>query len=44
MDVTGDLGKYGIQIPTASSGLIVNVGAEWREEKYDFDPDYIFDQ
>src|SRR5580692_9381325 len=41
VDVTGDLGKYGIQIPTASSGLIVNLGAEWREEKYQFNPDYI---
>jgi iron complex outermembrane recepter protein len=41
-DVTGDLGKYGIQIPTASSGLIVNLGAEWREEKYILSPDYIF--
>src|SRR5271168_2598637 len=41
VDATGDLGKYGIQIPTASSGLIVNLGAEWREEKYQFSPDYI---
>jgi iron complex outermembrane recepter protein len=43
VDVTGDLGKYGIQIPTASSGLIVNLGAEWREEKYILSPDYIFE-
>ncbi len=43
MDVTGDLGKYGIQIPTASSGLVVNIGAEWREEKYVLSPDYIFE-
>jgi iron complex outermembrane recepter protein len=41
VDATGDLGKYGIQIPTASSGFIVNLGAEWREEKYQFSPDYI---
>jgi iron complex outermembrane receptor protein len=40
--ITGDLGKYGIQIPTASSGIQVNVGAEYRSETYDFDPDYIF--
>ncbi len=40
--VTADLGKYGMQIPTASSGLSVNVGAEYRQENYDFDPDYIF--
>ncbi len=42
-DVTGDLGKYGLQIPTASSGLVVNLGSEWREEKYIFTPDYIFE-
>jgi iron complex outermembrane receptor protein len=42
VDMTGDLGKYGIQIPTASSGLVVNLGAEWREEKYVFTPDFIF--
>jgi iron complex outermembrane receptor protein len=42
-DVTGDLGKYGIQLPTASSGLAVNLGAEWREEKYILTPDYIFE-
>jgi len=41
-DVTGDLGKYGIQIPTASSGLVVNAGAEYRDERYDLNPDYIF--
>jgi iron complex outermembrane receptor protein len=41
-DVTGDLGKYGIQIPTASSGLVINAGAEYRDERYDLNPDYIF--
>ena len=41
-DVTGDLGKYGIQIPTASGGFVVNAGAEYRDERYDLDPDYIF--
>ena len=40
--VTADLGKYGIQIPTATTGLSVNLGAEYRSESYDFDPDYIF--
>ncbi len=30
-NVTGDLGKYGVQLPTASSGLKVNVGAEWKD-------------
>jgi outer membrane receptor protein involved in Fe transport len=40
--VTGDLGKYGIKIPTAKDGLSVNVGSEYREEKFKFDPDYIY--
>jgi outer membrane receptor protein involved in Fe transport len=40
--VTGDLGKYGIKSPAAASGLQLNVGAEYREEKYDFNPDYIY--
>ena len=39
---TGDLGKYGWKVPTAASGVIVNVGAEYRQEHFDFDPDYIF--
>jgi iron complex outermembrane recepter protein len=37
--VTGDLGKYGVQLPTANSGLQVNVGAEWRSEAANFLPD-----
>jgi len=40
--VTGDLGKYGVQLPTAKDGLSVNVGTEYREEKFDFSPDYIY--
>jgi iron complex outermembrane receptor protein len=40
--ITGDLGKYGVKSPGASSGLAVNVGAEYREEKFNFNPDYIF--
>jgi len=28
---TGDLGVYGVQLPTARSGLKINVGAEWRQ-------------
>jgi outer membrane receptor protein involved in Fe transport len=30
-NITGDLGRYGVQLPTASSGLKVNFGAEWRD-------------
>jgi iron complex outermembrane receptor protein len=40
--VTGDLGKYGVKIPTAKDGLSVNVGIEYREEKFTFSPDYVF--
>ncbi len=40
--VTGDLGKYGVQIPTAKDGLSVNVGSEYREEKFQFSPDYVY--
>jgi iron complex outermembrane recepter protein len=37
--VNGDLGKYGVQLPTASSGLQVNIGAEYRSEATNFLPD-----
>jgi outer membrane receptor protein involved in Fe transport len=35
---TGDLGKYGVQVPAATAGVKVNVGAEWREVKSSYDP------
>ncbi|MGA2189928.1 MAG: TonB-dependent receptor, partial [Steroidobacteraceae bacterium] len=41
-NVTGDLGAYGIQLPTANSGLKVNMGAEWRDEKSFSIPDEEF--
>jgi outer membrane receptor protein involved in Fe transport len=41
-DVSGDLGKYGVQLPTASTGASVNIGTEYRQERYQFSPDYIF--
>ena len=40
--VTGDLGKYGVKLPTANSGLNVNVGVEYRQETFGFNPDYIY--
>jgi iron complex outermembrane receptor protein len=40
--VTGDLGKYGAKLPTANSGLNVNVGAEYRQENFVFSPDFIY--
>ena len=36
---TGDLGKYGVKVPTAASGVKVNVGAEWREVVSQTNPD-----
>jgi iron complex outermembrane recepter protein len=38
-DFTGDLGKYGLRIPTASDGIVVNVGYENRNENVQFAPD-----
>jgi outer membrane receptor protein involved in Fe transport len=37
--ITGDLGKYGVKSPLASSGLQANLGVEWREDSSHFDPD-----
>ena len=37
--VTGDLSEYGVKLPSAESGVIVNVGLEWREEKSAYLPD-----
>jgi outer membrane receptor protein involved in Fe transport len=41
--VTGDFGKYGVKLPGADSGISVNLGTEYREEKFVFRPDYIFE-
>ena len=38
-DLTGDLGKYGIQSPWANTGIQVAVGATWRQDVLDFEPD-----
>jgi outer membrane receptor protein involved in Fe transport len=43
-NVTGDLGKYGVQTPWAKSGLAVNFGFEYRQEKSDFLPDFAYQQ
>ena len=40
--VTGDLGKYGVKFPTAATAVQLNVGTEYRQETYTFNPDYIF--
>ena len=41
-DVTGDLGKYGVKLPMANSGLGLSFGADWRQEKAQLQPDYEF--
>lgn len=41
-DVTGDLGKYGVKLPSASSGLGLSFGVDWRQEKAQLLPDYEF--
>jgi iron complex outermembrane recepter protein len=38
-DLTGDLGKYGVQTPWAKTGLQVNLGTEYRSESTTFNPD-----
>ena len=38
-DVTGQLGKYGVQSPLADRGVGINVGAEYRREQLSFSPD-----
>ncbi len=42
LNLTGDFGKYGIQSPLASSGLKVNLGGEYRDEKSFSTPDEEF--
>lgn len=37
--LAGSLGDYGIQLPSSDSGVEVVVGAEYREENLDYDPD-----
>ncbi len=37
--VQGDLGDYGIKLPWAESGIVVVVGAEYRDENLKYDPD-----
>ena len=42
LNVTGDLGKYGVQSPLAANGLKVNFGGEWRDERSFTGPDEEF--
>lgn len=38
-DITGDLGAYGVKLPTAADGVAFNVGFEHRQEDVFFKPD-----
>jgi outer membrane receptor protein involved in Fe transport len=38
-DITGELGKYGIKLPTANDGVAVNIGEEYRSDHEQFEPD-----
>jgi outer membrane receptor protein involved in Fe transport len=40
--VTAELGEYGFQSPWADSGVAINVGAEYRRERLDFQTDQAF--
>ena len=41
VDVTGQLGEYGLVLPTARDGIGVNLGAEHRNENVTLSPDAI---
>jgi outer membrane receptor protein involved in Fe transport len=40
--VTAELGEYGVQSPLADTGVAINVGAEYRKEKLEFNTDQAF--
>jgi iron complex outermembrane recepter protein len=40
-DITGDLSNF-VRLPTATTGLNVNFGVEWREEETEYQPDLQF--
>ncbi len=39
VDITGNLGEYGVKSPWANDGLSINAGYEHRAEKMAYDPD-----
>lgn len=40
--VAADLGKYGLQVPSAATGLEIVFGGEYRKENLEFNPDQGF--
>ncbi|HEY1724201.1 MAG TPA: TonB-dependent receptor [Steroidobacteraceae bacterium] len=41
VDITAELGQYGLTSPLAHEGLAVNVGGEHRGDTFDFSPDAV---
>ena len=41
-DVSGDLGQYGWQLPSASSGVKVDLGVNWMQQKTSLVPDLTY--
>jgi outer membrane receptor protein involved in Fe transport len=41
---TGDLESYGVTVPSASEGVQVALGAEYREESLSFHPDEVWEE
>ena len=39
--INGDLGQYGVKLPTANEGIKVAGGADWREEWLDLEPSFV---
>ena len=39
VNFTGDLGQYGLKLPTANSGLKINLGGEYRDQTLSLLPD-----
>ena len=37
----GDLGQYGIKLPTANEGIKIAGGIDWREDWLDLDPSFV---
>jgi iron complex outermembrane recepter protein len=40
--ITGDLGKYGLTLPTAKDGLTLAVGSQYRSEEFVYSPDTVY--
>ncbi|MCA8888521.1 MAG: TonB-dependent receptor, partial [Parvularculaceae bacterium] len=42
VSLTGDLGQYGMRLPTSEEGIGVAFGAQWRKDKLEYTPDALF--